>query len=170
MKVGRFVEFSKPFIDGLKETYSVMMSTELKAHSPSIKENAVASGDISAIIGMNGVFKGDDVEADFKGLLIISWPEEVYIKTASAMIMEEYTEYNEEISDVGAEISNIVMGNAKKVLIDMGYQIEMATPSTVRGNNHEIKYPPKTTVVAITVSSDLGDFTMEICYQELTAS
>lgn len=162
-----FVQFSKPFIDALKETFSLMVQTQITAHSPEIKNTSIARGDISALIGMNGKVFIEEAEKDFKGLLVISWPEDLYIKLASRMLFEEYTEYCEEISDSGAEIVNIVMGNAKNALTDYGFKIDMASPSTVKGKQHQIKYPSNTTVIAITISTDLGDFTLELCYQEI---
>lgn len=165
--ISNFVQFSKPFVDALKETFSLMAQTDLNAHSPEIKNSSIAKGDISALIGMNGKIEKDGEEKDFKGLLVISWPEEVYVKFASRMLYEDFDGYCEEISDSGAEIVNIVMGNAKGQLNPQGYKIEMASPSTVKGKDHEIKYPPNTTVIAITLSSDIGDFTLELCYQEL---
>lgn len=167
-KFSRFVEFSKPFIDGLKETFSIMMEVKVSAHSPSIKKDNKAKGDISAIIGMNGKLEKEEDTKPFKGQMVLSWAEDVYVNMANKMLMEEYTEYNEEIQDAGAEVSNIIMGNAKKFLNPMGYKIDMATPSTIKGKNHEIIYPPDTTVVEIKISSDLGDFTMELCYLELS--
>ena len=161
-----FLQFSRPFIEALKETFSLMVQTQINAHSPEIKTSPMAKGDISAIIGMNGIVDTSSGPKDFKGLLVISWPEEVYVKVASRMLYEDYQEYCDEISDSGAEIVNIVMGNAKNGLTPLGFKIDMASPSTVRGKQHEIKYPPKTTVIAITISSDIGDFTLELCYQE----
>ncbi|MDP7320004.1 MAG: chemotaxis protein CheX [Bacteriovoracaceae bacterium] len=161
-----FVKFSKPFLDALSETFEMMVQTKISAHSPKIKTNNVAHGDITALIGMNGKVERDGQEKDFKGLMAISWPEDMYVKLAGRMLFEEYTEYCEDIADSGAEICNIVMGNAKNGLTPLGYKIDMATPSTVRGKNHEIKYPAKTTVVEITLSCDLGDFSLELCYQE----
>lgn len=167
MSDSNFVEFSRPFINALKETFEMMVQTEIKAHTPKIKTSAVAHGDISAIIGMNGQVEKDGETKDFKGLLALSWPEEVYVTLAGRMLFEEYTEYCEEISDSGAEIANIVMGNAKGQLANSGYKIGMASPTTIRGTNHEIKYPPKTTVIEITISTDVGDFALELCYQEI---
>ena len=162
----RFIQFSKPFIDALKETFSMMVQTDVTTHSPQIKSTPVAKGDISAVIGMNGTIESDGVEKDFKGLMVISWPEDLYVKLASRMLFEEYTEYCDEISDSGAEICNIVMGNAKGGLNPLGFKIDMATPTTVRGQQHEIKYPTKSTVIAITIGCDIGEFTLELCYQE----
>lgn len=166
MSDSQFVKFSKPFLDALKETFEMMVQTTINPHSPKIKDTQTATGDITAIIGMNGKLEKDGEVKDFKGLMALSWPEELYVKLAGRMLFEEYEEYCDDIADSGAEICNIVMGNAKNGLTPLGYKIEMATPSTIRGKNHEIKYPPKTTVIEITLSCDLGDFVLELCYQE----
>lgn len=162
-----YINFSKPFVDALKETFSVMMQADLTVHSPSIKEGSKTPGDITAVIGMNGTLvKEGQEDKDFKGQLLVSFKEDVYLKIASAMLMEEFTEYNDEVADVGGEIVNIVMGNAKKTLIPTGYEVGMATPSTIRGVDVEIKYPSKTTVIQSKIESSLGEFFLEICYQE----
>lgn len=166
MSDNHFVKFSKPFLDALTETFEMMVQTKISAHSPKIKNSSIASGDISALIGMNGKVERDGNEKDFKGIMVISWPEDLYVKLAGRMLFEEYTEYCDDIADTGAEICNIIMGNAKNGLSPMGYKIDMATPSTIRGANHEIKYPDKTTVIEIVISCDAGDFSLELCYQE----
>ena len=81
--------------------------------------------------------------------------------------MEEFTEFNEENADVGNEITNIIMGNAKGELIKDGYEIEMSIPSVVEGMGHTISFPDNTTVVQIPMESDLGVFFMELAYNEL---
>lgn len=164
-----FLKFSKPFIDALKETFSLMIQTEIKAHSPKLKTDSLAYGDITAMIGMSGTVVKDSKESPFNGLLVLSWPENIYVKMASRMLMEEYQEFCDDIYDTGAEISNIVMGNAKKVLKEQGFNIGLATPTTVRGKGHMVKYPTNSTIIAVTISCDLGDFTMELCYQETSA-
>lgn len=167
MEQKNFLQFSKPFLDALKETFTMMVQCDLTTHSPKIKDSATARGDITALIGMNGLVEADGAEKPFKGLMAISWPEDVYIKMASKMLFEEFTEYNDEIADSGAEIVNIVMGNAKASLANDGFKIDMATPSTVKGKEHEIKYPANTTVIEVTCSSECGDFVLELCYQEI---
>lgn len=165
-----FITFSKPFLDALQDTFTTMLDSQLSCHSPKIKTSNIAKGDITAIIGMNGLIESstEGSEKSFKGLLAISWPEEVYLKVASKMLFEEFSEFNEEVSDCGAEIVNIVMGNAKGTLAKQGFKMEMASPSTIKGKAHEIKYPPKTTVIDITCScAECGDFSLELCYQEV---
>ena len=116
---------------------------------------------------MNGKVDKDGEPRDFRGLIGLSLNKEVFLNVASAMLMEEYTEYCEDISDTTAEIVNIVMGNAKKALSPSGYNIEMATPSTIRGKDVEIKYPKGTTVIETVLECSLGTMILEICYQEI---
>ena len=97
MSQSNFVEFSKPFIDALKETFEMMVQTEIKPHTPKIKTSPIAHGDITAIIGMNGSVEKDGETKDFKGLLALSWPEPIYVALAGRMLFEEYTEYNSRI-------------------------------------------------------------------------
>lgn len=166
MNIESYVKFSKPFIDALKDTFKVMLSTEITAHSPKLKTDNRARGEITAMIGMNGIVEKDGVAKDFNGLIALSFTKEVYLKVSSAMLMQEYTDYCEDIEDCGAEISNIVMGNAKKVLSTQGYKIGMSTPTRIKGKEHEIKYPKNSVVIEILITSLLGEFSLDICYQE----
>lgn len=161
-----FVEFSKPFVDAAKNIFSTMISSNLNTKAPTLKTTALSKGDISAVIGMTGTHHKDGKDLEFKGMLVISFPFETYVKVANAMLGENHTEFNPQIADVGAEISNIIMGNAKRDLVPYGYKIGMAVPSTVSGKDHSLRYLPGTTVIIIPMESLHGEFFMEICFQE----
>lgn len=161
-----FLSFAKPFIESLKETYKVMMQNDIEIHNPKIVTDSKVIGDITATIGMNGILEKADQKIKFQGMVAITWKETVYLKMASAMLFQEYTAYGPDVADAGAEVLNIVMGNAKKQLNPLGYKIEMATPSTIKGTDHEIKYPKDTTIIESVVTSSFGEFTFKICYQD----
>ena len=80
-----FIEFSKPFVDGLKETFSVMVQTELRAHSPSIKGHNLTKGEFTSIIGMNGKVEKNGESKSFRGLIGLSMNMDVFLKVASNM-------------------------------------------------------------------------------------
>jgi len=164
--VEAYLAFSKPFIDALKETFKVMMSADIKAHSPRIKTDAKARGEITAMIGMNGTLNKNGTDQEFNGLVALSFEKDIYLKVSSAMLMQEFTDYCEDNEDVGAEIANIVMGNAKNALVSHGYKIGMSTPTRIKGQNLEIKYPSNTNVVEITITTPWGDFAFDVCYRE----
>jgi chemotaxis protein CheX len=164
----RFLAFSKPFIDAIKNVFSTMVFTEITPQKPELKApGAKAKGDISIVMGLNGSVKSADAMIPFKGMMVLSFVVPSYIKFSNAMIMGDYKEFHDDIKDVGAEISNITTGNAKKVLREMGYLIDMSIPSTIVGANHEVQYPNNTQVVVITFDSIHGQFSMELCYQDI---
>jgi chemotaxis protein CheX len=162
----RYLDFCRPFIEAIKEVYSTMISSEVSPEKPAIKTQPTSFGYYSAIMGINGRFEKDDEKKSFKGTLVLSWPEEVYLKTASAMLMEEYTEYNDEIADVGLEICNITMGSAKKVLSAEGFHIDMSIPTSVRGKGHEIRAQEGVVTISTPLNCDLGTFVVELSYED----
>jgi chemotaxis protein CheX len=166
-KESNFIEFSKPFIEAAKNVFETMVFTKLDPQKPMIKKDNISKGDVSAVLGLSGEMSKDEgAPKPYKAMLVISWPYETYYKVASAMLMDTFTEYNEEIADVGGEICNMIMGNAKRDLGGMGYTSNMAIPSMIEGSNHTIKYPNGTTVILIPIKSAHGDMFIEICYSE----
>jgi CheY-specific phosphatase CheX len=164
-----FLVFSKPFIKATKETFATMVHTEVKLHSPRLKDGKLSSADITALIGMSGKYHKEGKERDFKGLLALSFNEKTFLKMASRLLGEDYTKFVPDIADSGAELCNIILGNSKSALKEMGIQLDLTTPSTIRGPEHEINYPHNSLIVETTISSDLGeDFYLNICYQDMT--
>ena len=163
-----FALFSKPIIESLTKTFDIMMRTGIKANSPKLKTDSQRHGDITALINIDGKVQQDGEIKNFKGHISVSFLEEVFIKVASRMLMEEYTEYCDDIADAGGEIVNIVIGNAKQELKDSGYQIGMASPLTlVNGEKYDFEYDKDTLIIETKIDSDLGDFVFEICYQNV---
>lgn len=161
-----FIEFSRPFIEATKKIFETMVFTSLKTEKPIIKTDNISRGEVSAILGLNGEIEKNGINQHYKATLVISFPYETYFKIASAMLGETYTAYVPDIHDLGGELVNMIMGNAKRDLKVMGYSSNMAIPSMIEGRNHSIKYPSGTHVVLITFTSDHGPFFMEICYSE----
>jgi chemotaxis protein CheX len=157
-----FLAFSKPFIEGAQTVFETMIETKLTPGKPKIKEDSDALSDLTAVINISG----DRENKPYQALLVISWPYQTYINMSSAMLQEEYTEYNKEIKDVGAEICNIITGNAKRNLNGLGYTCSMAIPTMIEGSGHKLNYPDGTTIVHFPIKSDHGEFVIEICYTE----
>jgi chemotaxis protein CheX len=161
-----FIEFSKPFIDAAKNVFETMVFTKLEPQKPMIKKDNAAKGEVSAILGLSGELDKKGIKSNYKAMLVLSFPYDTYYKVAGAMLMETYTVYGPDIADVGGEIVNMIMGNAKRDLKVLGYSSNMAIPTMIEGKDHSIKYPNSTTVVLIPIKSAHGDMFMELCYQE----
>jgi chemotaxis protein CheX len=143
-----------------------MMQTEITNSAPEIKKTPTARGYYSAIMGMNGVLEENGESRKFKGSMSVTWSNECYVKSASKMLMEDYTELNDEIRDAGAEVVNIIMGKAKTILAERGYKIDMSTPTVVIGQDHELQYQKDVMTITTPFTSELGDFWLEIGYQD----
>ena len=163
----RVLEFAEPFIDAAKPIFETMARTEVVPGAPEIRTDQLSKGDYSFTLGVSGEFVGaDGGKSKYKGMVVISFPESTYLKIASAIFSEEYAEYSDEIADVGAEILNMIVGNAKRKLDEMGFTSSMAIPSSISGPNHIIRYPGPTTVSIIPIDSDHGPFFIEVAFQE----
>lgn len=159
-----FVEFSKPFVDACKKIFTTMLACELEPQKPSLKSDGRTKGDISALIGLAGELEKDGEKFPYKAMLVLSFPYQTYFNIASAMLGEKYSSYEKEIHDLGGELVNMIMGNAKRDLKEMGYTSNMAIPSMIEGSGHTISYPSGTTIVLIPFNSVHGPLYMELCY------
>jgi chemotaxis protein CheX len=149
------VEFINPFLAATLKTLEVQASTKATPGKPFLKEGGSASaGDISGVIG---------ITADkFNGSVVISFPEQTFLKIMSRMLGEEFTVLNKEIADGAGELTNIIFGQAKITLNEKGYGIKMAIPSVISGKNHVVHGVTKGPVVMLPFETDLGPFFIEI--------
>jgi chemotaxis protein CheX len=162
-----FLKFSAPFIKSTKKTFLTMVNTEIQMHSPQIKTNNLSGADITALIGINGTYKNSGKDQEFRGLLALCFSKDIYLKIASRMLGEDYTELVPEIADAGPELANIILGSSKQELLDLGIKLQLTSPSSIKGIDHEITYPKGATVMRTTVTCDLGDFYLDLCYQDV---
>lgn len=150
------VNFINPFLEGTLQVLKIQAGTEAKAGTPFLKEaKETLAGDISGVIGL--------VSEHFTGSVVITFPEETFLKIMSRMLGEEFTSLTPEIQDGAAELTNIIFGHAKKVLNEKGYGIKMAIPSVVSGKGHSIQNASTNPRMAIPFDCDLGKFAIEIC-------
>jgi len=152
------VEFVNPFINGLLNTLSMMAQTELRAGKPKWKDDAVARGDVSGIIGMVG--------SQVQGSLSITFEENLALHVMEKMLGEKVTELNHEVADMVGEITNMICGSAKGELSEKGYEFNMATPAVVTGKNHTINHQVDVPRVILPFDSDFGRAFIEICFNK----
>jgi chemotaxis protein CheX len=163
----RLFGFAKPFVDAAKVILETMAHTQLVPCEPEIRNDEISKGDYSSILGISGEFStGSGESGRYKGMIVVSFPEATYLKIASAIFGEEYSEYSNDLADLGTEIDNMIVGNAKRELQEMGFTSNMAIPSSISGPGYKISYPGPTTVTIIPIDCDHGRFYIEAAYQE----
>jgi chemotaxis protein CheX len=151
------VAFVNPFIDSTLRSLEMMAGIVAEKTGLEIKEDLITTYDISAIIGLTG---------ETSGSIIISMPTALACKIASNMLMEEISSMNRNVEDAIGEIGNIVVGDARRSLIQDGYQLNISIPTVVVGSGHRISRSGDIPCIAIPFSTHYGDFEVNVGLQE----
>ncbi len=144
-------EHINPFLNSLANTFKTMLACEIHRGELHLKDSDSPSYSISGVIGLSG---------KAVGTVVINLSEVVAIKAASAMLMTELTEVNEDVLDAVGEIANMVAGGAKAELEE--YQLSVSLPNVVVGDPHEIHFPSNTTPICVPYDSDWGPLKLEV--------
>jgi chemotaxis protein CheX len=81
------------------------------------------------------------------------------------MFGEDMRAINEEIGDAVGEIANMISGQARQALEEMGRPLQAAIPSVIMGKGHQITHFTSHPVIAVPFETDNGGFTIEICFE-----
>lgn len=151
-------EFVNPFIISFLNVLKTMAQTELKVGKPKAKTDSRARGDVSGLIGM----VGDEI----KGSMSITFEAGLALDIMEGMLGERPEALDEEVYDMVGEITNMVAGGAKKELAKKGYDIGMATPMVVSGDNHTINHKVSGHKMIMPFKGDGGKAYIEICFDK----
>lgn len=149
-------EVAKPFIDAAKHVLTMMAQLEPKAGKPYVKKSGAAAGDVSAVVGLTG---------DRNGSISISFTKKCAIAMVKNMLGDEVADIIQDAKDAVGEITNMISGQARAGLSQLGLNLTASTPTVIFGDNHTISHITSGTVVAIPFSTDHGDFTLEFCFE-----
>ena len=123
---------------------------------PYLKKDNTAKGDVTGVIGVTG---------EANGTVSITFEEASILQIVSSMFSEEITELNFEVADAVGELTNMVSGQARAKLEELGKIFHSATPTVITGKNHMIVHITDGPKIAVPFSTDAGGFTMEICLE-----
>ena len=144
------------FIESTYNVLETMASTKAQVGKPFLKPDQIARGDVSGFIGLTG---------DQKGTVSVSFTEKCILGIVSNMFGEEKKELDAEIGDATGEISNMISGQARQKLEGLGKNIHAAIPTVIMGNDHKIIHITTHPIVAIPFTTDNGEFTIEVCFE-----
>lgn len=150
------VKIINPFINATLNVLQTMAFVTAAAGKPYLKKGSVAKGDVSGIIGFTG-------ETD--GTVAVTFDEPCILKIVSNMFGEDMKTINDEITDAVGELTNMISGQARKELEEMGRLFHGGIPVVVAGKNHKIDTKTKGPKIAIPFKTDAGSFTIEVCLE-----
>ena len=151
------VAYINPFIESTARSLDMMAGIQAEKIGLSVKEDLITTYDITSIIGMTG---------ETSGSIIISFPATLACKIASNMLMEDIHEMNQAVQDAIGEIGNIVVGDARRLLIQEGFQLNISIPTVVMGKGHLISRSGDVPCIAIPFKTEFGDFEVNVGLRE----
>jgi len=125
-------------IEGIKDTFSIMMSTEVFAEQP-IQVKKMQSPDIDdPVFVRKGVTGTIGFVGTLSGVFSVYFDEELSKKVAALMLGEDIKEVNEDVKSAVGEIANIAIGRAKTIMASYGCRIEISPPTIIYGKSYMI--------------------------------
>lgn len=150
------VRLINPFINATINVLETMAFIRVDAGTPYLKKDNTATGDVSGVIGLTGVANGT---------IAVTFETQCILAVVSGMFGEEMHEINNEIADAVGELTNMISGQARRELEEVGKRFKAAIPSVVTGKNHSIIHYTDGPKIAIPFSTEKGDFTIEVCFE-----
>lgn len=151
------VEFAKPFVQATIHVLSTMACMSPSPGKPYVKTTQVAMGDVSAIVGITG---------DKNGTISVTFTRPCAIALVKGMLGNDIQDILQDTKDAVGEITNMISGQARGGLSEMGLHFQGSTPSVIMGDNHTISHCAKAPVVAVPFTTEHGEFTLEFSFQD----
>ena len=145
------IKYVKPFLNAIQNVFQTMLSTEVTLDKPTVMKSKVEPADVSSIIGFSG---------DATGCVVLSFPQDVAVKAASAFAGMEIGVESPDFADAIGELANMVAGNAKKDF--EGLNVSISLPSVIMGANHEVMASSVSPRIMIPCSCVFGSFYVEV--------
>jgi len=146
------VKYINPFLSATINVLKTMAFTEPTPGKPFVKKDQKAIGDVSGIIGLSG---------EAVGSLSITFEESTIKHIVTNMFGEEVKELNDEVRDAVGELTNMISGDARRLLQDQNIKIEASIPSIITGKGHTISHMAKGPTIALPFTTEKGNFIVE---------
>ena len=147
------VELINPFLKATLNVLSTMAQTEATPAKPIVKTEPVSWGVVNGVIGM----AGNKLHANF----VVSFDKPSILAIVSRMMMEEYSDVTPEVVDAVGEITNMIVGSAKRDLEELDHHFEMAIPMMVVGTEVEIAQQSGSMTLQVPFVTPEGKFVVE---------
>ncbi len=149
------VNFINPFIEATVNVLKTMAAIDAKVGKLYLKSGKKSTGDVTGLIGLAGSGK--------KGSFAVSFKEACIKKVVSNMLGEEIDELNGDVLDAVGELTNMISGGARAKLAEQGIDFDMAIPTIISGNGHELAHITDYPIIVVPFTTEGGEFFVEAC-------
>jgi len=120
-----FVEISDKIIESTLEIFTGMVMMEISVDGELPLKLGILKKSITGMVGLAGTHKG---------VIAVHLPEQVALAVTTSFLGMEVEEMNADVHDAIGEIANMLGGNLKTILSDLGKDIQLSLPSTISGD------------------------------------
>jgi chemotaxis protein CheX len=146
--------YINPFINAVRRLFKTMMDLPLSIGQPGLNRETTPQHDVCGII---------DVTGEVNGRVVVSMPETVAAKLASALLGDAIQELDEDVIDAVGEIANMIAGNAKTDFPEGAGAISV--PRVVLGRE-SAPYPAAIPVIQIPCKTETGPLHIDVALKE----
>jgi chemotaxis protein CheX len=135
-------------LESLFTIFSTMVRLEIKPGVPVPKQGHEARGAVSGLIGMRA--------EGVSGSVALSLTLPTIREISRSMLGDEIASAGNEAADLAGELTNMLVGGAKRILAERGHDFDMQTPQLLLGDGHKIvhHYSGQTVLLPINIGQD----------------
>jgi len=141
-------------LDSLFSIFSTMVRLEIKPGVPIPKQDYSSKGGVSGLIGMKAEGASGSVALCFTLPAI----REISVK----LLGYEINSLDDEAVDLTGELTNMLVGGAKRILSEKGHDFDMQTPKLMLGEGHEIIHHYSGQTVLLPIEINQHEFFVEL--------
>jgi chemotaxis protein CheX len=146
------VKIALPFIKATVDVLSTMAKITPKPGKPYVKKDNTAHGDVTGIVGITG---------EKNGTLSVTFTKTSAVAIVQGMLGGDIEDLVNDVKDAVGEITNMISGQARRGLAELGMNFQSSTPTVIMGTNHSISHVSGGPIMAVPFSTPSGEFTVE---------
>lgn len=141
-------------LESLLTIFSTMVGVKIQPGIPVPKADKASMGEVSGLIGM----QAEGVNGSIALCLTLPTIREI----SRSLLGQEINSVNTEAMDLAGELTNMLVGGAKRILSEKGHDFDMQIPKLQMGPGHEIMhhFPGQTVLLPVKIKQD--EFYLEL--------
>jgi chemotaxis protein CheX len=147
-----------PILTTMVNVLSTMAQLQPSMGKPTLKESDAALGEVTGMMKMQS--------PQMNGSFSITFTAPAILDIAKRMLGEEITEVNDMAKDLAGEVTNMVVGGAKNIYVEQGYDFNMSTPNILAGKDHKVEHGCSGKTIVLPFEAGGHKFFVEMCFDE----
>jgi chemotaxis protein CheX len=147
----------RALLDSLFTIFRTMVNVPITAGTPVPKSDRRARGDVSGVMIMRA--------ERARGSVALSFPLPAIRELSQGLLGAEIDSAGPEAQDLVGELTNMLVGGAKRISAEHGYDFDMQIPTLSAEQGHEIRHLDAGQTVLLPIRMNRCEFYMELNFR-----